>query len=334
MGRWHAYYVRRAGGSVRAIVDRDRQAAARMQQPNFSGAAVFSELAECLESCPVDAVHICTGSASHAALASTAMQSGKHVLVEKPAALTRDDAVQLARIAQEHRVLLCPVHQFVFQDGYCRLVRQLSSLGEPVRISYRVNSAGGTGREPGERREVLLEILPHAVSLLKHVGLVGRSDLRWSVARFTPDNLDLVGQWDDTLVDIALTLQGRPPRNEFCVVGSSGTALVDLFHGFLVRQSGSISRLAKVVRPLGLGLAVGRAASMNLMRRAIRRQPAYPGLSRLIGEFYRCIRTGSPPPLGADDIIKSAALMDLVRDSTGCSGESVLPVTATYRRAT
>jgi predicted dehydrogenase len=55
----------------------------------------------------IDAFVVATGSDSHYKIARRCLEAGKHVLVEKPLALTSEDAGSLIRIAAEHkRVLL------------------------------------------------------------------------------------------------------------------------------------------------------------------------------------------------------------------------------------
>lgn len=53
----------------------------------------------------VDVVHICTPNSTHAPLAQKALQSGKHVVCEKPLATTLDDARLLASLAADAGVL-------------------------------------------------------------------------------------------------------------------------------------------------------------------------------------------------------------------------------------
>lgn len=56
----------------------------------------------------VDVVLIITSPESHASLVKTALEHGKHVVVEKPAAATRCEAQQLAQLAQERGLhLMC-----------------------------------------------------------------------------------------------------------------------------------------------------------------------------------------------------------------------------------
>jgi predicted dehydrogenase len=59
----------------------------------------------------VDVVNICTPSGLHARMAIEAMHAGKHVIVEKPIALTLDDADRMVGVARSCGVKLCVVLQ-------------------------------------------------------------------------------------------------------------------------------------------------------------------------------------------------------------------------------
>jgi hypothetical protein len=51
-------------------------------------------------------------------------------------------------------------------------------------------------------------------------------------------------------------------------------------------------------------------ASVNLIQRALRSEPAYPGLRQLIAAFYSAIAIGGLPPIAFDAIIDVAAARD------------------------
>ena len=61
----------------------------------------------------VDAVYIATNNASHAALAISAMEHGKHVIVEKPAATTIEDASAMVEMARSKKLSLTVDHMMV-----------------------------------------------------------------------------------------------------------------------------------------------------------------------------------------------------------------------------
>jgi predicted dehydrogenase len=69
-------------------------------QTRRPGIQLVADAAEVLQA-DVDVVLIITPPESHSSLARMALESGKHVVVEKPAAATRCEAQELAQIAQE-----------------------------------------------------------------------------------------------------------------------------------------------------------------------------------------------------------------------------------------
>ncbi|HLF42722.1 MAG TPA: Gfo/Idh/MocA family oxidoreductase [Acidimicrobiia bacterium] len=99
MGRVHARAVRNAGGEVRAIAastdSGSKQAADEMGVPTVLRAA--EDLAARTD---IDVVHICTPNDVHAAYATAALKSGKHVVCEKPLAIDLESARQLAELAE------------------------------------------------------------------------------------------------------------------------------------------------------------------------------------------------------------------------------------------
>src|SRR5665811_1156324 len=62
----------------------------------------------------VDAVLIATKVSSHHPLAKAALQSGKHVFVEKPMAASSQEALELIELAGERRLTLMPGHTFLY----------------------------------------------------------------------------------------------------------------------------------------------------------------------------------------------------------------------------
>lgn len=84
--------------------NRDRWAALEAKRPGMS----LVERAEAVLDSDVDVVLIITPPESHAALVRSALQRGKHVIVEKPAAASFAEARELAQLAKDRRRhLLC-----------------------------------------------------------------------------------------------------------------------------------------------------------------------------------------------------------------------------------
>jgi predicted dehydrogenase len=315
MGRWHARYAENAGGRVVAIVDRREDAAKRLGR-YLPKAGVYLRVGDALRSTRAEVVHVCTGTDSHAALAAEALGAGRHVLVEKPAALSGAEARRLAEMAQRGRLVLSPVHQFPFQRGFRTLLDQRQRLGEILRVGLTVATAGGEGRGDAERRALLLEILPHGLSLLRVLlGPGVAAELEPVVS--TSHELELAGRRGPVGIRIFVTLRGRPTRNELVVTGTAASAVVDLFHGYSVLETGGTSRSDKLLRPFRRGLALLGGAAGNLVARAIAGEPAFPGLQALITAFYVAVREGGPAPVSVEELVETADALEAL--SAGAS---------------
>jgi UDP-N-acetylglucosamine 3-dehydrogenase len=85
----------------------------------------------------IDAVSICTPSSTHYKIAKDALNSGKHVLVEKPLALNSRDGEELIELANEKKRLLMVGHIFRFNPAVLRLREEISkgTFGK-IRFMY------------------------------------------------------------------------------------------------------------------------------------------------------------------------------------------------------
>lgn len=319
MGRWHAFYAARAGGSIEAIVDPDP---ARREALSLREARGYDDLPTCLAGEELDVVHVCTPTATHEPLARAALNAGVHALVEKPLAGSSAQTASLLALARAGGVQLAPVHQFPFQRGVRRVRGDLSELGRLVEASYVTSSAGGVGRDDAARRELLFEILPHPLSLFAALPGVELEEVSWRTAVSTADDLEVHGEWEGLLLRARLGLRGRPTRNELSLVGERATAHLDLFHGFGVIVGGrSPSRATKLALPFQHGGKLVLSAGANAARRAVSREPAYPGLRELIAAFYAAVRGEAPPPIDPAEVGAIAAVVDRLRQPGDLAGD-------------
>lgn len=78
------------------------------------GGRSYDSFAQMLADSTVDVVCICTPSFQHVRQATAALDHGKHVVLEKPMALTAEDADSLVRYSREKGLLLTVVSQMRF----------------------------------------------------------------------------------------------------------------------------------------------------------------------------------------------------------------------------
>jgi predicted dehydrogenase len=115
---------------VECLVDPDaahlRHAAAELKVDR-----TYPTLDDALADGAVDAVSICAPHAQHGPLALQAIAAGKHVLCEKPLALTVEDATRMIEAAEAHGVTLFVAENFVYQP-MTRFLRHVVQSGEYV----------------------------------------------------------------------------------------------------------------------------------------------------------------------------------------------------------
>ncbi|WP_223068707.1 Gfo/Idh/MocA family protein [Paenibacillus caui] len=97
------------GARLLAVCDTNAE---RLEETRrLTGAAAYSRLEDMLESEPeLDVVCICTPSGLHAKLAIQAAEAGKHLIIEKPMALSMEDGQAILEAVRRNRVKAAVVH--------------------------------------------------------------------------------------------------------------------------------------------------------------------------------------------------------------------------------
>jgi len=116
------------------IVERD-EARRKSLLGRYRDAKLSSNMADALGDDSVDAVVVCTPTATHHEIARAALLAGKHVLVEKPVTTKSSDAVELQHLAESGGLVLMVGHVFLF-NAAVRAVKQRLDTGELGRIYY------------------------------------------------------------------------------------------------------------------------------------------------------------------------------------------------------
>lgn len=100
---------------------------------------VYTDYKKMLNEADIDMVAIATESGYHPEIAMDCMNSGKHVIVEKPMALSTKDADKMIECAKKNNVKLCVSHQNRFNEP----IQKLRTAVEENRFGKLVN---GTAR--------------------------------------------------------------------------------------------------------------------------------------------------------------------------------------------
>jgi len=89
------------------------------------GVTTYAKLEEMLQDDSIDVVNICTPSGTHAVIAELAAKHGKHIIIEKPIALTLEDSDRIINAAKENNVKLSVVHPNRFRPVVIKMMEIL-----------------------------------------------------------------------------------------------------------------------------------------------------------------------------------------------------------------
>jgi len=136
MGRQHLREMQAAGMTPVAVAEVD---AARLAVANtdFPGIGTFSSVTEMLKNSPVDLIVIITPHNTHAPIALECLKAGRHVVCEKPLAITTAEVDAMIAAAKKSGVMLSTYHNRHWDGRILQavdLIKKRQLIGDIVRI--------------------------------------------------------------------------------------------------------------------------------------------------------------------------------------------------------
>ena len=144
------------GAELTGIWNRTRSKAE--EKAELFGAKVFDQPEDLIDA--VDVVYVLTNMETHHGFAMQAIEAGKHVLVEKPTAVTIEEIEDLKKAAETKGVQVAPVHNYIYEPSVMRAKDLIESgkLGDLVSlyILYNIHHPEEVAaRYPGVIRQIL-----------------------------------------------------------------------------------------------------------------------------------------------------------------------------------
>ena len=132
MGRVHTEGIRRLGNVEVTAVAASTDSKARHFADQMGISRATGDYRTLLDDPAIHAVHICTPNALHFQMAKAALEAGKHVLCEKPLAISVDEGRQLVDLAKKTGLANCTFHNLRFYPmvQQIRQMRESGQLGE------------------------------------------------------------------------------------------------------------------------------------------------------------------------------------------------------------
>jgi nucleoside-diphosphate-sugar epimerase/predicted dehydrogenase len=316
--------------AICSVCDRDKDRARRAADL-VAGAKAYGDLEGLLRQEQPDAVHVLTPPATHAPLSIQAMEAGCHVLVEKPMALSLQQADRMVATAQKNRVSLCTNHNYLFKPCIVKAKQLVESgaIGQVVYVDsyYGLSGEGGAylgraGRSHWAWRlpgGVFTNFLPHLVYL--QLAFLEQVD---SVAGVTlspggdngrpPTELAILLHGSNAPGTMAISMLARPYAKFMDIYGTGG-----IVHADLVREICTVHKhrraprmVSKVLYSLEDSVQLTSETVTNTINVALGKLQNMPGLRTLLRAFYASLRTDGEPPVSAEDGRRMVAVLEMV----------------------
>ena len=146
MGSSHARaYAHLQGFALAGLVDRSLQKAEALSQ-ELGNVPLYSSLEEAFTVAHPDAAAICTYPETHHSLAVASIEAGMHVFIEKPLAMTVEQAEEIARVAEKMRKKVVVGYILRHHPAWQRFIEEARQLGKPLVMRMNLNQQS-SGKE-------------------------------------------------------------------------------------------------------------------------------------------------------------------------------------------
>lgn len=132
-------FMNAKNADVKAIATGSHLTKANELAAQFEIETVYESYEALLADPKIDAVYIPLPNHLHKQWVIEAAKKGKHVLCEKPAALTMEDTVEMIQVCEEHEVLFMEAFMYRFHPQHAR-VKELIKRGEIGEVTYMTAS--------------------------------------------------------------------------------------------------------------------------------------------------------------------------------------------------
>jgi predicted dehydrogenase len=325
-GRWfHAPLITATDGITLATVvtsNPERQEQARQDHPDVR---VVTDAATLWHEPPPDLVVVATPNSSHVSLARAAIERGLPVVVDKPLAVSSDEAQALVREAEQAGVLLTVFQNRRWDSDFLTLkgVIRSRTLGEVLRFESRferwrpeADASAWRAADPEQGGGQLLDLGSHLVDqAVQLFGPVSRIYAELSSLRGLPADDDAflaLHHAAGPISHLRASAVTAAPGPRLRVLGSRG--------GFVIQELDSQEDALRSGRRPDTDPDWGREPSSS-WGRLVRGDSSevvesVPGdWPRFYALLTQALRDGGPPPVDPWEVVETLRILDLARQS-------------------
>lgn len=269
MGRQHLREMQSAGMVPVAVAEVD-PARLAVAHSDFPGIGTFASVSEMLKSSPVDVVVIITPHNTHAPIAMECLRAGRHVICEKPLAITTAEVDAMIQAANKSHVMLSTYHNRHW-DGRILLaldlIKKQNKIGEIVRIECHMGAHGQPGDWWRTSRSISggilydwgVHLLEYSLQLIDapisevsgyaHEGFWAPKT-KWKDDTNEDEGFLVVRFAGQQWLTLGITqLDSKPKAGMLEITGTKGTVVVDFPHTTMYQKSKNRSVTTQISNP-------------------------------------------------------------------------------------
>ena len=166
-GYWGKNHIRTLHelGLLGGIVDSESTVLKRISN-QYPEITTYRDIEDALQHKKFDGFTVATPAETHYGIAKKIIQSGKHVLVEKPLTLNIENAVELGDLARIHNVNVMVGHVLLFHPAVQK-IKKLIDGGRIGRLQYIYSNRLNLGKVRTEEN-VFWSLAPHDIAIFQY----------------------------------------------------------------------------------------------------------------------------------------------------------------------
>lgn len=272
MGKAHLSEMMRAGMTPVAVCEIDKSRL-DVATKDFPGIETYPRVEEMLKKSKVNLVVLITPHNTHADLGVKCLKAGRHVVAEKPMAITTAECDALIAAARKSGVVLSTYHNRHWDGIILGAMKQIKAgaIGEIIRVDIDWGNWGKPGDWWRSSKSISGGILyDWGVHLLEYTLQMVRSDIKEVTGYLWSGVWADQTQWKkDTIEDEGFVvvryaggawstlrfsaIEGRPNQNRNKVVGTKGTMILERDATEIITHKGLDKITTRIPNPASEG---------------------------------------------------------------------------------
>lgn len=308
-----------------AVVERHQKKAAQTYRDIIS----YDKIGDLLADPAVELVVVNTPNATHYEYTRTALEAGKHVVVEKPFTATAEEARQLIRLAGEQERFLAVFQNRRWDSDFLTVQEVIGKgvLGTLIETEIRydryrlaLNSKKPHKEKPGTGVGNIYDLGPHLID--EAIVLFGKPDAVFAVVQthrpgsLVDDYFDIKLLYDQFTCTLKSSLLVKEPLPGYVVHGTAGSFIK-------ARADVQEANLQAGMNPCTPGWGKEQEEDrglLHILADGLDRREKYPSVAgcyqRFYEEVYKALREDGPSPVLLRDSLLNIQLIEAAIESS------------------